>query len=384
MRIGINLLYLIPGIVGGTETYGISLLNSLSIIDKRSEYYIFVNEESRCLPLPDAPNIHRIVCHFHARYRIVRYLWEQVILPLQLCYHRIDLVHSLGYVGPLKCHCKSLVTIPDLNFIKIKDMLPNLKQRALEYFTINSARRAAFVITISYNSKKEIIEYLGVPPQKVIVTHLGAGWTPMALPKGACDSILNKYSLVYPFVVAFGGSSAHKNITKMIEAFLIACRQMPHRLVLLGHLSPDVILKIRSLDPDLAKRIITLGYVPKEHIVPILSLADLFVLPSLYEGFGMTVLEAQSAGVAVACSTSGSLLEVGGEGAAYFDPLRVDDMAQVMHRCLTDKLLCTKLVELGRRNFSLFSWDKTAQMTLEVYNKVFDTEADVKNPMGSV
>jgi glycosyltransferase involved in cell wall biosynthesis len=368
------LLYLIPGIVGGTETYGISLLNSLSNIDKSNEYFIFVNEESRCLPLPDAPNIHRIVCKFHATNRMVRYFWEQIILPQQLRFYRIDLVHSLGYVGPLKCHCQSIVTIPDLNFIKIKDVLPNHKQRALEYFTINSARRATYVITISNNSKKEIIEYLGVPPEKVIVTHLGAGWTPMAFPKGEVDYIRNKYSLVYPFVVAFGGGSAHKNITKMIEAFLIACHNFPHRLVLVGHLSPDVLFKINALGPDLAKRINSIGYVPKEHIGPILSLADLFVLASLYEGFGMTVLEAQSAGVAVACSTSGSLLEVAGDGAAYFDPLRVEDMAQVIRRCLTDKLLCTKLVELGRRNLGRFSWDKTAQMTLEVYNKVFDTE----------
>ena len=381
MRIGINLLYLIPGLVGGTETYAVSLLNSLSKIDKSNEYYIFVNEESRLLPLSDAPNIHRIVCNFRARHRIIRYFWEQVILPKRLRFHGIDLVHSLGYVGPLQCHCRSIVTIPDLNYIKIKDMLPHLKLRALEYYSINSARRAAFVITTSYNSKKDIIKYLGVSPEKVIVTHLGAGWTPTAYSKMEGESVRNKYSLGYPFVVAFGGGSAHKNITKMIEAFLIACRELPHQLVLLGRLSPDVILKVRTLDPDLAKRIITLGYVPKEHICPILSLADLFVLPSLYEGFGMPVLEAQNAGVAVACSTSGSLLEVAGDGAAYFDPLRVEDMAQVIRRCLTDKLLSAKLVELGRRNLSRFSWDKTAQLTLEVYTKVFNMGADVKNPL---
>jgi glycosyltransferase involved in cell wall biosynthesis len=113
-----------------------------------------------------------------------------------------------------------------------------------------------------------------------------------------------------------------------------------------------------------------LGYVPNTHISSILGHADLFVLPSLYEGFGLPVLEAQQAGVAVACSTAGSLPEIAGEGAVFFDPLSSDDMARVIRECLSDLALCTRLRRMGAENVQRFSWDKTARETLAVYRQV--------------
>ena len=101
MRIGINLLYLLPGIVGGTETYASSLLHGLALIDKQNDYFVFVNRESAEWPLPDVPNFRRVVCAVQAINRTKRYLFEQLILPFLAHSYKLQLMHSLGYVAPV-------------------------------------------------------------------------------------------------------------------------------------------------------------------------------------------------------------------------------------------------------------------------------------------
>jgi glycosyltransferase involved in cell wall biosynthesis len=140
--------------------------------------------------------------------------------------------------------------------------------------------------------------------------------------------------------------------------------------VLLGHVPPDVDLPALRQNADLSGRIMALGYVPREHIGPILGRADLFVLPSLYEGFGLPVLEAQASQVPMACATAGSLPEVAGDGAMFFDPMSADDIAQAMRRILSDEGLRSSLRERGERNVGRFLWDNAARDTLDVYRKV--------------
>jgi glycosyltransferase involved in cell wall biosynthesis len=155
----------------------------------------------------------------------------------------------------------------------------------------------------------------------------------------------------------------------LIRAFALVKDTFPHSLVLIGHLPADVDLATES--EGMRDRMTMTGYVPKEHVLPLLSHADLFVLPSLYEGFGLPVLEAQQAAVAVACSTAGSLPEVGGDGALYFDPVSVENIAHTIRHCLTDAKLRSHLILKGRENLARFSWDKTARETLSVYQDVF-------------
>ena len=370
MRIGLNLLYLIPGNVGGTQTYAVSLIEALATIDSENEYYLFLNQESSKLALTDAPNFHRVVCRFHATRRPVRYAWEQLILPLQLHYYRTDLVHSLGYVGPLMSICPSIVTIHDLNYIALQDVIPVGKRRILQFFSTQSARRAAHVITDSHFSKTEIVRFLRLDPGKVTVTHLGPGWNFVASPSNSWNSVQEHYNLPNPYVVAFGGRSAHKNVSRLIKAFSKACENLPHYLVLIGHLPRGLDLTAEALAANLPDRVITLGYLPKAHVAPVLKHADLFVVPSLYEGFGLPVLEAQQAGVPVACSTAASLPEVAGEGAVFFDPYSIDDIARVIRKCLKDTELHRTLVQKGCVNLARFSWENTAKDTLIVYQNV--------------
>jgi glycosyltransferase involved in cell wall biosynthesis len=372
MRIGLNLLYLIPGRVGGTETYGLSLMSALSAADRENEYVVFLNREASEIPFPSAANFRRVHCAVSAVHRPLRYAWEQALLPAQLRKYGIDVVHSPGYVAPLSCPCANVVTIPDLNYRSIAAYVPLQKRLFLavpRFCSAQSARLAQRVITISDFSKREITTGLGLMPDKVSVTHLGPRPHVSDCDPSLWSSVRDLYGLPRHYVVAFGGGSRHKNIVRLISAFKAVMSSYPHALVLLGHIPSDVDIRAELARPGMAGRLLSLGYVPQDHITPVLAHADLFVLPSLYEGFGLPVLDAQQAGVAVACSTAGSLPEVAGQGAVYFDPRSVEALGAAIRRCLDDDGLRERLRELGRENVKRFSWEKTAGLTLHVYRQ---------------
>jgi glycosyltransferase involved in cell wall biosynthesis len=370
MRIGINLLYLIPGIVGGTETYAAGLLSGLSQVDNKNEFYIFVNQSAADWQIPENKNFIRVVCPVEGSVRYRRYFFEQFRFPSLLRQYNIDLVHSLGYVCPLRCPCPSVVTIPDLNYIDIAHTIGTGKRLFLKFFSTQSAKRANHVITISNFSKERFCRALNLTAEKSTVTLLSANKENNSDASFKANELLTKYGIKEPYIVAFGGGAIHKNIPRLIQAFDSLKDSLPHNLVLIGHLPSNVDMLAISNDYVLNSRLITTGYVPHNHIDLLLSHADLFVLPSLYEGFGIPLLEAQKVGVAVACSTAGSLPEVAGDSVAFFDPYSVDSIAQTVYKCLSDENLCAELRHLGEENLKKFSWQKTASETLVVYRNV--------------
>jgi len=372
MKIGLNLLYMIPEQVGGTQTYAIALLHALAGIDRSNEYYVFLNKEGASLDLQLGGNFHIVKCKFEGHSRFARYVWEQLALPIQLINLKIDVVHSLGYVGPLLSPCPSIVTIPDINFIVLKNDMSILKRSVLRFFSTQSAIRASHVITISNFSKAELARHLKLDWLKICVTHLGSK---EEMPENCAMgwNVLKKtYSIREPYIVAFGGGALHKNIMRLIQAYCLLINEFPHQLVLMGHIPSNVDLKRIMNTWHLDGRLITTGYIPDKNMLPLLSHAELFVLPSLYEGFGLPVLEAQEAGVPVVCSSAASLPEVGGEGALYIDPTSSNDMANGIRRCLKNTDMRLSLIAKGKENLKRFSWKKTAVQTLEVYRRVYE------------
>jgi len=372
MRIGINLLFLIPGIVGGTETYATGLLSGLSKIDTQNEYIIFTNRSVEEGFIPVAPNFKHVICPINGRSRMLRYCFEQFYLPSLLRRWKIDIVHSLGYVGPLITPCPSVVTVPDLNYIDMGVTLSWSKRHILRFFSSQASKRANHVITISEFSKKRLVDALRLPFKKITVTYLSAGENVSHVRLSKGEKIRRYYGIKQPYVVAFAGRSVHKNIPRLIQAFSTLSTKYPHTLVLVGHMPVNVEFSDILKDKSLFGRVMATGYVPGEHICDLLGNADLFVLPSLYEGFGIPVLEAQQAGVAVACSKAASLPEVAGKGAVFFEPSSVDEIAQTIEYCLSSNTLCTELRQMGRENLKRFSWEKTATGTLAVYREVLN------------
>jgi glycosyltransferase involved in cell wall biosynthesis len=371
MRIGINLLYLIPNQCGGTETYGVCLVNALVELDPANEYVVYLNKESESIPLIDADNLTKIICNVRAIHRPLRYLYEQIILPFLLIKHRIDLVHSLGYVAPLVVPCINVVTIPDMNYVDLRQDFPWFKRLILSIFSSASVRLTDHVITISNFSKSVICRRLGTAPSKITVTHLGPGWLGKPADPLDWEVLRTHYGLPEKYIIAFGGGALHKNIPRLIKAYLECKDAHEYVLLIIGRLPANV--QLPSIPSENAgPRVQWLGYLPVTHIQPLLGHSELFVLPSLYEGFGMPILEAQFSGTLVASSNAASLPEIGGDGAIYFDPMSVSSISEAIKTGLKgDASWIAGIRRAAEANLERFSWKTTAQASLDVYLSLF-------------
>lgn len=370
MRVAFNLLYLLPGRVGGTETYAAGLLNGLARIDRETRFLVFLNREAAEWPLPDAPNVSRVVCPVRAESRPRRYLFEQLQLPRLLAREKADLVHSLGYVGPVSSPCPAVVTIPDLNYRAFGEGMPFIRRWTLATFVRLSARRADRILTISEFARGEIETAFGLPPGRIVVTLLSAGDGPAVrtAPEDRARR-LARLGIRKPFLMAFSREAPNKNIPRLLEAFDHArtTGNLAHQLVLVGHPSEGMRARLRLRRDDAVR---STGYVAAEDVTALLAEAEFLVFPSLYEGFGLPVLEAMAAGVPVACSRRASLPEVAGDAALFFDPLSVDSIADSIACLAGDGELRRSLRERGLCNVKRFSWEATASKTLEVYREV--------------
>lgn len=358
MRVGINLLYLIPGHVGGVETYATSLISAMARMRPQNEYFLYVNSLGAKLDL-NYPNVHFVVCPFSGTRRFVRYFWEQFILPMQVRRKKVDIIHSMGYVGPLFVGSPSVATIHDLNYIALAATMPFVRRKTLAFFVRNTAIKSDHIITDSAFSEDQIVEHIGVSEDKVSVIYLGA--------KDFPDTQNSRIKSETPYVVAFSSFSKHKNVALLVEAFQKIEKDVPHRLKLIGHLPDD---QKDALIRSGSSRIEALGFVDDETLVATLSGADLFVLPSLYEGFGLTLLEAQQLGIPVIASNAASIPEVVGDSATLFDPTSADALAEIMVDCLGNPEKRQSMTDAGYRNLERFSWEETAQQTLDVYEKI--------------
>jgi len=360
---------MLPGIVGGTETYARCLLDEMARLGDENEYFVFVNRESERWPLPG--NFTRVVCPVNAISRFRRYVYEQFGLPWQLRRYRIELVHSLGYVTPFFVACRSVVSILDIVY-DYPGAFTQVKRRLLQFLVWGSPRRADHVITISNASRREIIARLNVPEEDVTVTLLAYKPRPAGNPQ-EWAALKERLCLGERYLLAFSSMSPSKNIPMLLQALARLRQQgMRHeRLVLVGH-PPKRGVPLEQLVESLGltDAVTFTGYLADEQLSLVLQHATAFVFPSLYEGFGIPVLEAMAAGVPVACSRVASLPEVAGDAALLFDPTRPDEMSDVLAQLLGDHELREKLVSRGRLHVERFSWTQTARTTLDVYRRV--------------
>jgi len=372
MRVGLNLIYLLPGIVGGTETYAAGLLDGLAELGSEHEFFVYVNHESQQWPLPARSNFHRVVCPVLATRRAHRYMFEQVHLPLLLHKYKLDLLHSLGYVAPILLPCPSVVTIHDLNFQAFGSQMPAQKRVALAFFVHQSAKHAGRIITPSQFSREQILDsYKDVPADRIVVVEEAVRERPpLRMSPEQARTELERYGLRQPYLMALGNRGANKNIPRLIEAFKKARKQygISHQLVIAGHLSAaDLRPYTKNLDET---ALVITGYLEDLSLRVLLEHASVFIVASTYEGFGLPVLEAMAANIPVVSSNAASLPEVCGNAAVLFNPFSTDDMAAKIAAVATDKSLQDHLRQLGWENVGRFSWTKAAAQTLNIYREV--------------
>ena len=369
MRIGLNLLYLLPGVVGGTESYAAGLIGGLARIDHEDEFIVFLNREAEGWSLPLASNLIRVVCPVRAVSRIGRHCYEQLHLPRLLKRWRVDVVHSLGYVAALWARCPSVVTVHDANFRALAGQMSWPRRTALDLLVRGSLRRAQGVITVSEFARSQLLPLLPGGEDRVSVIHEAPRPRARNDSPHIRESTLARLRVQRPYLLAFNSPFPHKNIARLLDSFELARREhgLKHRLVLIGRgaLEPE-----RLMPSTLADAVIQTGYLPDADVGTLFSAADALVFPSLYEGFGLPVLEAMQYGVPVACSRAASLPEVAGEAALYFDPCSVEEMAAAMERLANCPDLRAELVRKGFGNLDRFSWDGAARASLAIYRRV--------------
>jgi glycosyltransferase involved in cell wall biosynthesis len=370
MRVGFNLLYLLPGVVGGTQTYAESLIRALVDLGEDDEYVLYVNREAADgLDVPEAANVRTVVCGVTGTRRPLRYGYEQLLLPRHVSRDGVDVLHSLGYVGPLRAPCPHVVTVHDLIYVGFKDHMSARRRWALQVFVRGVARRADRIITVSESSKAQIVADVGLHPDRVAVIH-EAG-RPLPAPGTLRDpAVPAGHGIDRPYIVAFSSLSPSKNIPRLIEAFEQVADCFDGLLVLIGHLPLGGTLEARIDQSPVADRIISTGYVPDDDVLPLVAQSRVFAMPSVYEGFGLPVLDAQAAEVPVVCSDAASLPEVAGEGALLFDPSSTAELASALRRVLTDDRLRRDLVEAGSTNLQRFSWERAAKETRQIHLEV--------------
>jgi len=370
MRIGINLLYLIPDIVGGTETYARGLLRGLRQVKPDHEIVLFVNRESAGLITDDDRDFTKVVCPVYASNRKNRYYFEQVKLRQYVQQYKIDLLHSLAYTSPLFLPCPAIVSLPDLNFKAFGSSMPLSRRLVLRLIVWQAVLRSNKVITISNFSREEILGQYHVPPEKVVVTYLAAdNDAGEVMANEASEDGRTMPDLKQPYAVAFSSSTANKNLSGLIKAFGVAKKdhKFIQKLMLIGHQYPigaDVQGCYENED------VVWTGYLERQKVLEILRRADFMIYPSFYEGFGLPVLEAMTAGVPVICSNAASIPEVVGDAGVYFDPFSIRDMAACIARVADNQLLRQELRQKGFKNLDRFSWKQTATQTVAVYDEI--------------
>lgn len=337
-------------------------------------YALFYNrgEEGRypdSLP-PDAPQ--RAVAWGYKPWRMAVLLGHVALVPFNRLLPKVELLHSTEHLlMPLR-GVPTVLTVHDL----IYKLFPEYHKR-LNYWYLNRAmplfvERATAIIAVSEATKRDLVKFYGVDPAKVTVVYEAAASHFRPPSPAAIAQVRQTYHLPERFLLHLSTIEPRKNLMRLLDAFQILRRSFPDLHLLLaggrGWLFDDFFARIEA--EGLQDVVRPLGWVPDEDLPAIIGAAALAVQPSLYEGFGLPILEHMACGQVVAASDSSSHPEVGGQAAAYFDPTDVEAIAGVVARLLTDGDEYAHRRALGLEQAALFSWDRAAWETAAVYDRL--------------
>jgi glycosyltransferase involved in cell wall biosynthesis len=303
-------------------------------------------------------------------------VWMHLLLPLGARRAGVDLLHMPAGISPVQAPCPVVLTIHDTVAFGMSGTLPSWQRRYFRAFGPRSARRAARIITDSDHSKREIIAQFGVPADRIRVVHLAASPHFRQVPVEQVADARRRYGLER-FILCVGTVEPRKNLERLLEAFAVlrrggCSRQLVHAGPA-GWMGTGVARAVQRL--GLRDSVRFLGQVPLADLVALYNAADVFVYPSLQEGFGLPVLEAMACGCPVVTSNVSSLPEVAGDAAVLLDPLRSEAIAEAIRSVLADPALSSNLGRRGRVQASRFSWQRCAQETLNVYHEAVDDHA---------
>lgn len=302
-----------------------------------------------------------------------RSAWMQMMLPRDLAALRPDVCHFTNSLAPLRAPCPVVITLHDMSLFAHARLHPLKSQLFVRPIIPVVAHRAAAIITVSQHAKREIVAGLHVAPDKVHVIYEAAAPQYHAITDAAeLERVRQRYNLQKPFVLYVGTIEPRKNLTRLVAAFARARRLQPNlELILAGQLGWKYASLLRAIkDLNLGRAVRRLGYVPDEDLPALYSLARMLAFPSLYEGFGLPVVEAMACGTPVLTSNGSSLAEIAAGASCLVDPLDIGDIAQGLVSLATDDGLHARLRTAGLLRSAQFSWQQAAAETVHVYDTV--------------
>jgi glycosyltransferase involved in cell wall biosynthesis len=350
----------------GNETYIRNLLNCFAVLDRQAEFVAYISRQDAFDQVPDRFQKKRIATNPYVRlgYDLAKRVAED----------RPNLLH-VQYTAPLRCAAPIVVSVHDVSFLEHPEYFTSLRALQLRLTVRRTVRSAASVLTPSEFSKRRILEAYHLADEKVVVLPNGvsSAFHPVAR-EAAQRSLPAPFNIPFPYVLTVGDLQPRKNHLGLIRAFEELIRnypQLPHHLVVVGKetwYAPTVTAAAKK--SAVHDRIHFTGFVDDDQLHRLYGACDLMVYPSFYEGFGLPILEAMACGRAVACSNTSAMPEVADSAAILFDPGSQRDLVTSMRDLLLNPELRLRMERLGAQRATLFSWEKTAAKTLDLYYSV--------------
>ncbi len=384
MRIGIDARTILnpekgEGIGVGHYTY--QLIRHILEIDEENEYVLFFDFRVREKDIKKFTK-KNVKIKFYPYSDYKKYLpgaYNEILGTATLAREHLDIIHATSPTSriPMSYRGKTVVTVHDLAGYKVPDAFPKLKRTKYKATLNLMVGKADKIIAVSNSTKNDLCEFFNCPKDKIKVIYAGFDRRLFEESKISREKVLEKYGIDSnkKYILFLGTLEPLKNITRLFEAFNLfkeTCkkenRKCDYKLVMAGKkgwLGGEY--KQLAKDLGIAKDIIFTGYVIGDELVPLFRNADFFVMPSLYEGFGTTVLEAFATGTPAIVSNVSSIPEVAGEAAILVNPLDTSEIAQAMKKLAFDEELKAAYREKGKKQVEKFDWGKCAKETLEVY-----------------
>ncbi len=372
MHVGLNLVFLVPGETGGMEVAARELIPPL--LESAPEGYrftAFINREAAAAGGgPWGELLPAVTVPVNARNRVQWVLGEQTALPLLARRAGVDLVHSLASTAPVWGPFRRVVTVHDLIYARFPDAHSGIRDKGMRLLVPAGARRSDRVIADSHSTRDDLVSMLGIDQRKIDVVPLGLGTVRRAEAMTEQET-RERFGLgERPVLLSLSAKRPHKNLTALIGALALIPPESRPVLVLPGYPTwHESELRERAASAGVADDVRFPPWVSGEELEGLWAIARVFVFPSLYEGFGLPVLEAMARGVPVACSNASSLPEVAGDAALLFDPTRETAIADAVQRLLSDLGAAEHLRAAGLLRAASFTWKRTAELTLASYER---------------
>jgi glycosyltransferase involved in cell wall biosynthesis len=372
-HIGLNLIFLVPGETGGMEVAARELIPAmLAAAPAGMRFTAFVNREAAAAGGgPWGELLPAVTVPVSARNRVQWVLGEQALLPAAGARAGVRLMHSMASTAPVWGRFRRVVTVHDLIYARFPEAHAGIREKGMRVLVPLAARRSDRVIVDSQSTRRDLIELVGVASERIDVVPLGLGAVRRQAPMPE-DEVRARLALGGRRVLlSLSAKRPHKNLLALIGALARMPAEDRPVLVLPGYGTPhEAELRARADALGLADSVRLPGWVSAAELEGLWAITSAFVFPSLYEGFGLPVLEAMARGVPVACSNASSLPEVAGDAALLFDPRQERAIAEALLRLLGDEALRERLRSLGNAQAARFTWEQTARLTLESYARV--------------